>query len=87
MSGCVRIRSAGGAGRTHPHSRPRLGRLRPRTSGFRAAAVTDPPTSHHRWNALSPTDEPFLIDFKTERNAPTPVYGLPQGSQPLVYHE
>ena len=33
------------------------------------------------------TDGPFLIDFKTEKNSPTPVYDFSQEVARWSYHE
>lgn len=58
-----------------------------RALGLQAATVKDPADIAPTLERAIATDGPFLIDFKTERNAPTPVYDFAKEVSRWSYHE
>jgi len=58
-----------------------------RALGLQAATVKDPADIAPTLERAVATDGPFLIDFKTQRNAPTPVYDFAKEVARWSYHE
>ncbi len=55
--------------------------------GLQSATVKDPADIAPTLERAVATDGPFLIDFKTEKNAPTPVYDFAKEAARWSYHE
>ncbi|MEQ9688762.1 MAG: thiamine pyrophosphate-dependent enzyme, partial [Bauldia litoralis] len=58
-----------------------------RALGLQAATVRDPGEVEPALAAAVATDGPYLIDFKTQRDAPTPVYDFAAEAKRWSYHE
>jgi len=58
-----------------------------RALGLQAATVKNPSDIAAALERAVALDGPFLIDFKTEKNTPTPVYDFSQEAKRWSYHE